>query len=184
MPVEISRACWHFFFFLPGKTYMDFLIEWWGVKDKIGIGEISARSIVMFLFLVALLRLSGMRPFGKGDAFDTVMTILLGAVAARGIVGATPFFSTIASDIVMIIIHKLLSKLTFYNKFIGRKLKGKAHVLYSDGNFIEQNLQEANITQHDIHEELRLSLQQDSMNKIDKVFMERTGEISFVKKEE
>ncbi|MGE5521575.1 MAG: DUF421 domain-containing protein [Candidatus Dadabacteria bacterium] len=162
---------------------MDFVIDWWGIKDNIGILEISARSIVMFLILLVLLRFSGMRPFGKGNSFDTIITILLGAVVARGIVGATPFFSTVAAGIVMILVHKLLSKLTFYNKVIGRKLKGKHHLLYENGNFLRENLKRSSITEHDIYEELRLTTQLNSLDKIDQVYIERSGEISFIKKE-
>jgi hypothetical protein len=42
-----------------------------------------------------LCTLSGMRPFGKGNAFDNIIIILLGCLS-RGVVGATPFFSAVA----------------------------------------------------------------------------------------
>src|ERR1043165_1576056 len=96
------------------------ITEIWGNNDNIGPLEIAARSVVMFVYLTILLRISGMRPFGKGDVFDNILTFLLGAVVARGIVGATPFISACVSGIVLVGIHTLLSKLTIYNKLIGR----------------------------------------------------------------
>ncbi|MDQ6608361.1 MAG: hypothetical protein M3Y85_00875 [Bacteroidota bacterium] len=73
------------------------ILEIWGVNEKIGPLEIAERSVVMFLCVLILLRFTGMRPFGKGDTFDDVLTILLGAVVARGIAGAAPFISALAS---------------------------------------------------------------------------------------
>ena len=49
---------------------------------------------------------------------------------------------------------------------------------------IKENMGHVNITEHDILEDLRLQVQLGSLEKIEEVYMERTGEISFVKKEE
>src|ERR1043165_5253637 len=146
------------------------ITEIWENNDKIGPLEIAARSVVIFVYLIILLRISGMRPFGKGDVFDKILTFLLGAVLARGIVGATPFISTLVSGVVLVGIHSLLSKLTFYNKLIGRIIKGQKVLLYSDGKFNEDNMRKANITQHDIEEELRIEVQMGSLDEIKEVY--------------
>ena len=44
----------------------------WGNKDAIGSLKIAARSAVTFAYMTGLLRITGMRPFGKGDVFDSV----------------------------------------------------------------------------------------------------------------
>src|SRR5579885_2372257 len=116
---------------------MRFLNDWWGINENITPLEIMARSAVMFIIALALIRMAGMRPFGKGESFDQVITFLIGAILSRGIVGATPFFSTVASVLVIIFIHKLFSKLSIYNRFIGKLTKGNNYLLYKDGSFIK-----------------------------------------------
>ena len=163
---------------------MKFLNDWWGINENITPLEIAARSAVMFIVALLLIRMAGMRPFGKGESFDKIITFLIGAILSRGVVGATPFFSTIASMIVIILIHKILSKLSIYSKWFGEKAKGKTLVLYDNNQFVKQNMDKTNISENDIMEDLRLNLQMDSLEKIERICMERTGEISFVKKEQ
>jgi uncharacterized membrane protein YcaP (DUF421 family) len=158
--------------------------EWWGINENISPLEIAARSAVMFLIALLLMRMAGMRPFGKGEAFDNIITFLIGGILSRGVVGATPFFSTVMSMVVIILIHKLLAKLSIYSKWFGAKVKGEKVLLYRDGNFLKQNMDRVNITEHDILEDLRINLQANSLEKIQEAYMERTGEISFVTKEE
>jgi uncharacterized membrane protein YcaP (DUF421 family) len=162
---------------------MKFMNEWWGINENISPLEIAARSAVMFLIALLLMRMAGMRPFGKGEPFDNIITFLIGGILSRGVVGATPFFSTIISMIVIIIIHKALAKLSIYNKWFGARVKGEKILLYRDGSFMKKNMAKTNITENDILEDLRLEVQADSLNAIREVYMERTGEISFVRKE-
>src|SRR6478672_6348837 len=114
------------------------LTQWWGIKENIGPVEIAARSAVMFVIALVLLRVAGMRPFGKGESFDKIITFLIGAILSRGVVGATPFVSTVVSMIVIIIIHRIFSKLSIYNKWFGEKVKGRSVTLYKDGSFQEE----------------------------------------------
>jgi uncharacterized membrane protein YcaP (DUF421 family) len=162
---------------------MKFMNEWWGINENISPLEIAARSAVMFLIALLLMRMAGMRPFGKGEPFDNIITFLIGGILSRGVVGATPFFSTVISMIVIIIIHKVLAKLSIYNKWFGARVKGEKILLYRDGSFMKKNMAKTNITENDILEDLRLEVQTDSLNEIREVYMERTGEISFVSKE-
>lgn len=155
--------------------------EIWGNKDAIGPLEIAARTAVMFVYMIVLLRLTGLRAFGKGDVFDNILTILFGAILARGVVGATPFVSALASGLVLALLHLLLSKLTFYNKALGHLIKGKPSILYKEGRFEKKQMEKACITEHDVMEELRINLQKNDLAEISEVRQERTGEVSFVK---
>jgi uncharacterized membrane protein YcaP (DUF421 family) len=163
---------------------MKFMNEWWGINENIAPLEIAARSAVMFIIALLLIRLAGMRPFGKGEGFDKIITFLIGAILSRGVVGATPFFSTVISMIVIILIHKILSKLSIYSKWFGQQVKGRPSILYESGNFIRENMNRVNITEHDIYEDLREETQLNSLDEIKEVYMERTGKLSFVKKRE
>lgn len=158
------------------------LTEIWGIKDNIGLAETAARAAVMFFLMIIMIRLSGMRSFGKGDVFDNILTILLGAVLSRGIIGATPFLSAVAGGATILIVHNLLSNLSFYQSWIGRLVKGRSMVLYSKGQFIIKNMQTANISKNDILEQMRINLNTQSFDEVDEIYFERTGKVSFVRK--
>ena len=163
---------------------MKFLNDWWGINENISSLEIAARSAVMFIAALLLIRLAGMRPFGKGEPFDQIIAFLIGGILSRGVVAATPFVPTIVSMIVIILVHKLFAKLSIYSKWFGAKVKGEKVLLYRDGTFLKDNMNRVNITEHDIMEDLRLEVQLGNLDKIQEAYMERTGKISFVKKDE
>jgi len=162
---------------------MQFLNQWWGIQENISPFEIAERSAVMFLIALILIRISGMRPFGKGDGVDTIITFLIGAILSRGIVGATPFLSTVISVIVILIIHKIMTKISLFNKRFEQTVKGESFLLYVRGQFIPGNLKRANVSVNDIYEELRIQTKSSTLDKISEIYMERTGELSFIKKD-
>jgi len=162
---------------------MEFLNHWWGIKDDITPLEIAARSAVMFIIALLLIRMAGMRPFGKGENFDKIITFLIGAILSRGVVGATPFFSAVTSMIVIILIHKIISKLSIYSSWFGEKVKGHTVRIYEHGRFDTEAMKRHNITHKDILEDLRSNCQLDSLETIREVVIETTGKLSFVKKE-
>lgn len=162
---------------------MESLNHWWGIKENIGPLEIAARSAVMFLLALVLIRISGMRPFGKGNGVDTIISFLIGAILSRGVVGASPFLSTVISAIVILFIHNMMTKLALRNPWWERQIKGRRYLLFKDGNFLKENMARADVSEKDIYEELRIQCQLGYLDKIEEVHLERTGEISFVKKE-
>jgi uncharacterized membrane protein YcaP (DUF421 family) len=162
---------------------MDILIPFWNNKAEIGLLETAARAAVMFTILLTIIRIAGMRPFGKETPLDILLTILLGSVAARGIIGATPFFSSVAGCIVLVGIHRLLARITFFSQQVGKQVKGEPKLLYKNGSFIQEHMKHTNITENDIMEELRASLHMNSLSGISEIYFERTGQISFIQKD-
>ena len=124
-----------------------------------------------------------MRIFGKKSSFDTIIVIMLGAVLARGIVGASPFFSTVAAAIVMIAINRLLAMICMKSYRFACIMKGAPLLLYEDGNIIWKNMRAASLSKEDLMESLRLETNKDSLDGIVKVQMETNGRISFTMKQ-
>jgi uncharacterized membrane protein YcaP (DUF421 family) len=161
---------------------MDQLTHIWGIKEDIGPLELAARAAVMFLVSLIMLRLSGMRPFGRENTFDTIITFLIGGILSRGVVGATPFISCIAGAVAILLANKALAKLCQGSAFFERLVKGGRRQLYGDGAFLHRELRRASVTEQDIFEQLRVQLHADSLDEIATVFVEKSGKISFVRK--
>ena len=99
------------------------------IKELFGSGEhltalqMGVRAFIMFFITLALIRFGGMRIFGKKTAFDNILVIMLGAILARGVVGASPFFSTVAAAAVMVVIHRILAWLAINHSWVGKIVK-------------------------------------------------------------
>lgn len=161
-----------------------FLLVFWDVNEHISVFEISARAVVMFLIAFLIIRVVGMRQFRKNSPFDMVITFLIGGVLSRGVVGATPFLSALAGGLALVILQKLFYKVAFQNRRIEKIMKGDRYVIYKEGKFIKENMQKADITTLEVYEDLRADLQAETLEGVGEIYVEKTGEITFVKKEE
>jgi uncharacterized membrane protein YcaP (DUF421 family) len=154
----------------------------WGQGDQLDAGQMALRAVVMYMVTLILIRLGGMRIFGKKSAFDTIIVIMMGAVLARVIVGASPFTGTVAAAAVMVAINKGLAWISTKSDVINRLLKGKPLLLYDAGEIIWKNMEKACLSQSDLMESLRLETKKASLSDIDQAYMETDGRISFIGK--
>jgi uncharacterized membrane protein YcaP (DUF421 family) len=143
--------------------------------------QMTDRTIVIFFIALLMLRIAGIRTFGKKTAFDNVIIIMLGAVLSRAIAGASPFIPTICSAFAMVLIHRLLAIMGYFHEGIGKIIKGDRVLLYTNGQQQESNMKSVQISHKDIMEEVRLQANQEDLQGIREIFIERTGEISILK---
>lgn len=136
----------------------------------------------MFFITLGLIRIGGMRIFGLKTAFDSILVIILGAVLGRGIVGASPFFSTAAAGLVMVLIHRLLSHLARTNPWVGKIVKGEHHTLYENGEFDHKMMRRHGISKDDVQEAIRSELNTHNIDQVKEVIIEKDGEMSVIKK--
>ena len=153
-----------------------------GSGEELAPLHMAARAFIMFFIALLLIRIAGMRVFGIKTAFDNILVIMLGAILSRGVVGASPFFSTIAAAAAMILIHKILAWLAMKNPWVGKIVKGYRHSLYHNGVIREENLRRTAISKDDLMEGVRLEINKNSLDEVEQIFIEKTGEISVVKK--
>src|SRR5947208_6895714 len=124
----------------------DVINNLWGEGEYLNPLQMSVRAFVMFLIALLFIRLSGKRAFAKKSPFDNVIVIMLGAVLARGVVGASPFFSTVAAAAMMMIIHRILAWSSVKSKIVNTLLKGEIIPLYSDGKILWHNMEKTTIS--------------------------------------
>jgi uncharacterized membrane protein YcaP (DUF421 family) len=129
-----------------------------------------------------LIRVAGIRTFGKKSAFDNVIMILLGSILSRAVVGASPYIPTVVGCLAFVLVHWVLAWLSLYNDTLGRFVKGERSSLYADGKLNEKNMRRARISDKDLKEGLRLQINDDGFEEVKEIFIERNGEISIIKK--
>jgi uncharacterized membrane protein YcaP (DUF421 family) len=161
---------------------MQTIYELFGQGQNLDALQMSLRAIVIFFIALMLIRFTGMRVFGIESAFDTCIIIMLGAVLARAVVGASPFIPTVVASIALVIVHKIIAAISVSNQMISHLVKGTPYSLYKEGKLNDKNLKKCLLSFGDIMEEVRLKLNQNSLDNVDEIFMERTGKISVIKK--
>ena len=152
----------------------------WGSGDGLDPLQMAVRAFVMFFVLVVLVRVGGVRIFGRKSPFDAVVAVSLGAVSARGIVGASSFWATVAAGVVLVTLHRLVAILLVKFPAVGAVFKGKRVCLYRDGQLQHANLLRTSISEADLIESLRLETRQDDLSKVFDASMEANGRSSFV----
>lgn len=142
--------------------------------------QMTCRAIAIFVIALALIRVAGRRSFGMQSAFDNVITLLLGAVLSRAVVGASPFGATIAAAGAIVLLHRVFAWLAVRSHGFGYLLKGDPIPVYENGAVIPANLYRSLISRRDLSEEIRIHLHRDSFAGIDRIVVERNGEVGFV----
>lgn len=162
---------------------MEKLIEILRESTHLTTLEMVVRGMIVFVFALIILRIAGKRTFGRQSPSDYVVMIMIGALLTRAIVGASPFLPVIAATLVVVLIHRLITWLSFGNKAVGNIVKGRAISLFKDGKQNEKNMRSTLVTHDDLMEGVRLHISSNNLKDIQEIFIERNGEISVVKKQ-
>lgn len=158
------------------------------METLIGNGEhlnpihMGIRAILIFFIALVMIRLGGFRIMGKKSGFDLVIIIMLGAVLARAIVGASPMLSTIAAAGIMIAVNRALAWISLKNPKISALINGKPLVICQDGEINWKNMDKICLSESELYSSLRLERHQNNLAQIKLATMETNGRISFILK--
>ncbi len=144
--------------------------------------QMAIRAVIIFLIALIFIRFSGRRTFGMLSPFDNVISILLGAILSRAVIGESPFFSTILVAFIIVVLHRLFAWIALYSGAFGSMIKGNATIIYKDGEVIRKNMKRFYITDKDLLEGIRLQAHVDSLDEIKAAYIERDGKISVIMK--
>ena len=161
---------------------MDWIQLIFGEGKDLNALQMSSRAVVVFFIALGLIRIAGVRTFGKRSAMDNVIIIMLGSILSRAVVGASPFIPTVAGCLAFVLVHWLLAWLSLYSDAVGKFVKGEKACLYTNGAFNRKNMRRARISDKDIKEGLRIAINEETFDQVEEIFIERNGEISVIKK--
>jgi len=143
--------------------------------------QMICRAIVSFFLTLVLIRIAGIRTFGKKTPFDNVITIMLGSIFSRVVVGASPVIATTLACLAFVLVHRVLAWASFYKDWIGRWVKGEASSLYADGRRNDKNMRAASVSEKDLRESVRQKINEDNFAHVREIIQERNGDISVIK---
>ncbi|MGI8951947.1 MAG: DUF421 domain-containing protein [Chitinophagaceae bacterium] len=160
---------------------MDKLHYFFGEGEHLNILQMSIKAFLMFFVTLVLIKIAGIRAFGKKSSFDNIIVIMLGALLARGIY-APEFLETIVASAVLVLIHRFLAWLCLKNKKFEKFIKGTEIVLYANDTINKKDLEKSLMSKSDLMSSLRLETKKESLENIETACMEANGRISFIEK--
>lgn len=159
------------------------LYELFGDGNDLTALQMSMRSIVIFVVALALIRVAGIRAFGKRSSFDNVVTIMLGAVLSRAVVGASGFVPTVCASLVMVGMHRIIGMATITPSRFSKLIKSEHCLLFKDGKPLYANMKKVQISLQDMEEAVRKELHQETFDKVRKIYIERDGTLAIITKD-
>jgi uncharacterized membrane protein YcaP (DUF421 family) len=162
------------------------LNAWLGLQVEpkhLSFVQISLRGVIVFVASLAMIRLGSKRALAQKTAFDAVLIVVLASVLARAINGSASFFPTLGASFVLVMLHRLVAFLANRWHSLGIVVKGQPHVILRDGRLDHAAMRRNHISPHDFEEDLRLNAHTEEKSTISIARVERSGEISFIKKE-
>lgn len=160
------------------------------MSDFLGLGlqpkdlntmQVCLRAIIVFAAALIMVRLAHRRFMSKMSALDVILGFVLSSMLARAINGSAPFLPTLAGGLVLILLHRVISAISFHSDRLGVLVKGEAKNLVENGVRRESALRSAGISDKDLLEEIRLNANLGSWEEVKTATLERNGQVSVVK---
>ena len=144
--------------------------------------QVSLRGVIVFLATLIIIRLGHKRSLAHRTPFDAVLLVILAAVLSRAINGSASFFASLGGGLVLVVLHRIFAYFAYYSHGFGILVKGRPDVIVRDGQRDLQMMRRNHVSVHDLEEDMRLNAHLQDVADIGIARVERSGEISFIKK--
>ncbi|HEY1718038.1 MAG TPA: YetF domain-containing protein [Verrucomicrobiae bacterium] len=146
--------------------------------QDLSLGQLLLRALIICLVMYVMIRLAGRRFFAQKNSFDVLLAFLMASLISRAINGSTNFWGTIALGLVLAVAYRLMAALACKFHGFGKLLKGEPVVLIANGVLRKNAMNHHHVSEHDLHEDLRLAGNIDDLKEVKTARLERSGEIS------
>src|SRR4051812_17440421 len=163
---------------------MNAILWVFGEGEELTSWQMAARGAVMFFILLALIRFSGRRSFGQGNAFDTALTVMIGAVLSRAVVGVSPFWPTVCGGAALALVHRLVAYLSCLSPGFDRLVSGGVRELMRDGRADPAALRKSLLTRRDIADAILQQTGSEDFSRVKRAVMGRDGKITVTQRED
>jgi uncharacterized membrane protein YcaP (DUF421 family) len=141
--------------------------------------EKVARSIIVYLFLVILLRVAGKRTLGQITSFDLVVLLLLSNTVQNAIIGNdNSLTGGLIGAVVLVVFNYIIVRMVYNHRKAERALEGGTTILMHHGQFRDDVMKRQLIT----HAELQAAARRQGiarMSDIRVARLETGGSVTF-----
>ncbi|MBQ1995998.1 MAG: DUF421 domain-containing protein [Clostridia bacterium] len=136
------------------------------------------RCVIIYVVVIAMVRLMGKRQIGELQPSELVITILISDVASMPLQNMEmPLISTVTSLLVLVMFEVLLSVISIKSRKARKLLQGNSVMIIKNGKLIESSLRLIRYSIDDLMEALRLKDVFD-ISQVQYAYIETNGSIS------
>ena len=144
------------------------------------LGNITIRTVVVYVALLFGLRLAGKRELGQMSPFDLVVILLIANAVQNAMVGPdTSLTGGLVAAAALLGVNWMVGRLRLRYGWFAREIRGNATLLVNDGHFIEANLRREGIGEDDVSMAMR-EHGVDELAQVKAAILEVDGTVSII----
>jgi uncharacterized membrane protein YcaP (DUF421 family) len=145
--------------------------------------DLVLRATIAFFFILLLTRIVGRRELVTLEPFDLILLVVLGDLIQQGVTQSDySVTGLILAAGTIALLTVAVSYVSFRFPRTRPLLEGQPIVVVQDGNVLDKNLRRERLTREELAEAARLQ-QISSLQQVSWAILEKSGQISFIKKE-
>ena len=122
----------------------------------ISVAEKVVRSVLVYGFLIVLLRVAGKRTLGQLTSFDLVVLLLLANTVQNAIIGNdNSLVGGLLGAVVLIATNYVVVRVLYNHRKVDRAIEGSTSVLMHHGQFMDSNMKRQLITRVELESAAR-----------------------------
>lgn len=122
-------------------------VEWW---------ELILRAIIVYCFLILLLRLTGKRQVGQLAPFDLVLLLVLSNAVQNAMNGGdNSVLGGLISAVTLVTLNYAVGRATYRSKKLEMLIEGRPDVLIHNGILFTDVMEREQLTHHELNAALR-----------------------------
>src|SRR2546426_10474341 len=144
-------------------------LPWW---------EFVLRGLIVYAFLLIILRVTGKRQVGQLAPFDLVLLLVLSNSVQNAMNGGDNSISGgIMSATTLIVANGIVSRLTYKSKTLERIIEGRPEILIHNGKLATDIMEREKLTHHELNAALRAA-GVSCVEEVHYAIIENTGQIT------
>jgi uncharacterized membrane protein YcaP (DUF421 family) len=143
----------------------------------------AGRSVLIYVFVLIVIRLSGKRAVGNFTAFDLIVALIIGEVVDEPIYGDVPIVQGLLVIAAIAAMHYLNSFLSFHFPAFDDLTAGKARLMIENGKMLKGAMAAEHVNEKELKSLLREN-QIDDVQDVARGMLEVNGMLSVQKTDE
>lgn len=123
------------------------ILPWW---------EFILRGLIIYAFLVVILRLTGKRQVGQLAPFDLVLLLVLSNAVQNAMNGGdNSITGGVISATTLIVANLVVGRVTYKSKKLEKLVEGRPEILIHNGRLFTDIMKREQLTHHEVNAALR-----------------------------
>jgi len=145
------------------------ILPWW---------EFILRGLIIYVFLLAILRVTGKRQVGQLAPFDLVLLLVLSNAVQNAMNGGdNSITGGVISATTLILANGIVGRITYKSKKLEQLIEGRPDILIHNGRLFTDIMEREKLTHHELNAALR-SAGCACVEEVHYAILENTGQIT------